>query len=80
MERSLEAIMADKVGEYLGADIRVAAYSFKVQEARTGFVVSTRGDTPVLTLMEGEYTDVVTRERVDPALGLVYRSGEWRRV
>lgn len=70
--------MAEKLGEYDGAGVKVSAYQLKVQGFRTSFVMTSDRGT-IRTFSEGEYSDVVTRERKDPGLGLVYREGAWRK-
>jgi len=70
--------MAEKLAEYDGAGVKVSAYQLKVQGFRTSFVV-TFPEGPMRTFVEGEYSDLSTRERRDPGLGLVYREGSWRK-
>ena len=70
--------MAEKLAEYDGAGVKVSAYQLKVQGFRTSFVLTMEKGV-IHTFMEGEYSDIVTRERRDPGLGLAYRGGSWRK-
>ncbi len=70
--------MAEKLAEYDGAGVKVSAYQLRVQGLRTSFVMTSEMGA-IHTFAEGEYSDIVTRERRDPGLGLAYRGGSWRK-
>lgn len=71
--------MAEKLAEYDGAGVKVSAYQLRVQGLRTSFVMTSEKGV-IHTFMEGEYSDIPTRERRDPGLGLAYREGAWRKT
>lgn len=70
--------MATLLGRYDAPGLRVSTYEFRVGTPRVGFTATSAES--VETYMEGEYTDLRSRLRVDPMLGMVLSSLGWKKL
>lgn len=74
--------MAEKIGEYPGEGQTVHTYQFKMAGERTSFVTMPACGSPreIKVYMQGEYSCLETRRRIDPVFNMAYEEGCWRKL
>ena len=70
--------MATLLGRYDAPGLKVSTYEFRMGAPRVGFTVKSAESSE--TYMEGEYTDLLSKLRVDPMLGMVLSQLGWKKL